>query len=131
MNRITRIAKICHEVNRAYCKALGDDSQPAWEDAPGWQKESACNGVRFHLSDPAPGPDASHNNWLAEKEMNGWKYGPVKDPEKKEHPCMVPFEVLPVEQKAKDYIFSTVVKECTEAIDEAWEQGYANVDGYY
>lgn len=29
-----QIAQVCHEVNRAYCQALGDDSQPAWDDAP-------------------------------------------------------------------------------------------------
>jgi hypothetical protein len=25
----TQIARVCHEVNRAYCQSLGDDSQPA------------------------------------------------------------------------------------------------------
>lgn len=28
------VARICHEVNRAYCEALGDTSQVSWEDAP-------------------------------------------------------------------------------------------------
>ena len=36
-------------------------------------------------------------------------YGPVKDLDAKQHPCMVPFEQLPVEQQAKDYIFRAVV----------------------
>jgi hypothetical protein len=31
---IEEIAKVAHEVNRAYCQALGDFSQPKWEDAP-------------------------------------------------------------------------------------------------
>ena len=35
------IARVCHEVNRAYCQALGDDSQPTWEEAPEWQRASA------------------------------------------------------------------------------------------
>ena len=103
------IAKVCHEVNRAYCMALGDNSQLPWEDAPDWQKTSAVNGVRMHMNNPNAGPEASHNAWLKEKEETGWKYGPVKDTEKKEHPCMVPFGELPTEQQAKDFIFRAVV----------------------
>lgn len=103
------IAGVAHEVNRAYCQALGDESQPAWEDAPGWQRESAFNGVQFHLDHPDAGPEASHDNWLTEKLAQGWKFGPVKDAELKEHPCCVPFSELPVSQQAKDYIFRAVV----------------------
>lgn len=103
------IARVCHEANRAYCQALGDDSQPAWEDAPEWQRSSAINGVQFHLANPDAGPSHSHDEWLKEKAATGWKYGPVKDPEKKEHPCFVPYDQLPAEQKAKDYIFRAIV----------------------
>lgn len=106
-----QIAKVAHEVNRAYCLALGDTSQVAWEDAPQWQRDSAINGVNFHLANPTAGPDHSHNEWLKEKQEAGWKYGPVKDAEKKEHPCFVPYEELPVEQQAKDYLFRAVVHE--------------------
>jgi hypothetical protein len=104
-----QIARIAHEVNRAYCEALGDTSQPTWENAPEWQRSSALNGVTFHQGNPDAGPDHSHNEWLKEKENTGWKYGPVKDAEKKEHPCFVPYEKLPAEQKAKDFIFRAVV----------------------
>jgi len=103
------IAKVAHEVNRAYCQALGDDSQLTWGDAPAWQRDSATNGVQFHRDNPDAGPDHSHNNWLAEKTAAGWVYGPVKDAEKKEHPCFVPYDELPVEQKAKDFIFRAIV----------------------
>jgi hypothetical protein len=106
---IEQIARVAHEVNRAYCLALGDASQAAWEDAPQWQKDSAINGVKFHLAHPGAGPDHSHVEWLKEKEAAGWKYGPVKDAEKKEHPCFVPYDALPVDQKAKDYLFRGVV----------------------
>jgi hypothetical protein len=104
-----RIAEACHRINKAYCQALGDDSQPIWVDAPQWQRDSAIHGVEFHRNHPDAGPEQSHNTWLAEKEANGWKYGPHKDPDKKEHPCMVPFEQLPTDQKAKHYIFRAVV----------------------
>ena len=104
-----QIAKVCHNVNKAYCEALGDTSQPSWENAPQWQKDSAMTGVKMHLANPNAGPDDSHNSWLAQKKEEGWKYGPVKKPEVKEHPCFVPYQELPVEQKAKDYIFREVV----------------------
>jgi len=104
------IAAVCHEANRAYCWQLGDASQPSWDDAPDWQRSSAIDGVQFHLANPNAGPDASHNNWLAEKERDGWIYGPVKDPDAKKHPCMVPFGDLPPEQQAKDRLFSAIVR---------------------
>lgn len=106
---IEKIAKACHEVNRAYCLALGDTSQPAWEDAPQWQKDSAMLGVKLHANNPEAGPQASHDSWMAQKLAEGWEYGPTKDPEAKRHPCIVPFAALPVEQQAKDFIFRAVV----------------------
>jgi hypothetical protein len=107
---VDTIARVCHEVNRAYCASQGDHSQPAWEDAPDWQRTSAINGVRFTLSNPDAKPSNSHESWLAEKTAAGWKYGPVKNPDTKEHPCFVPYDELPPEQKAKDYLFQAVVR---------------------
>lgn len=109
-----QIARVAHEINKAYCEAIGDYSQTSWEDAPDWQRESAVLGVEFHRNNPDAGPEASHESWLAVKLEDGWKYGPVKDPDKKEHPCCVAFDDLPDEQKAKDYIFRAVVHALTE-----------------
>ncbi len=106
---ITAIAAACHAANAAFCRSLGDDSQPAWGDAPDWQVSSAINGVEFHLRNPDAGDAASHENWLKVKEAEGWKYGEKKDPEKKEHPCMVPFDKLPPEQQFKDALFRAIV----------------------
>lgn len=108
------IARTCHEANRAYCKALGDDSQLPWEKAPEWQRASARAGVDFHWMYKQSTPRDSHTSWLANKQMDGWKYGAVKDPEKKEHPCMVPFEDLPPEQQAKDFIFHAICRTLLE-----------------
>lgn len=105
----TVIARVAHEINRAYCASLGDTSQPTWEDAPEWQKSSALAGVDMHLAKPDATPEQSHESWLAQKLAEGWKYGPVKDAEKKEHPCCVPYADLPAEQKAKDFLFRGVV----------------------
>ncbi len=102
------VAAICHEANRTYCAAMGDYSQPVWALAPQWQRDSAVNGVRFHLANPDATAAASHESWLREKIADGWRYGPVKDPEAKLHPCMVPFDELPPSQQAKDHLFRAI-----------------------
>ena len=106
---IEDIAHVAHDANRAFCLTLGDSSQPFWYAAPEWQRDSAINGVKFHLTNPNSSPSASHENWLAQKEAEGWKYGPVKDADKKEHPCFLPYEDLPIEQQMKDYLFVNIV----------------------
>ena len=106
---ILGIAAIAHEVNRAYREALGESPSQPWGSAPENECSSAIDGVAFHLDHPDADPRRSHENWLAEKERAGWTYGPVKDAAKKEHPCFVPYDSLPVEQRAKDYIFRAVV----------------------
>jgi len=117
---VEQIAQVAHELNKAYCESIGDNSQPSWGDAPEWQKSSAVNGVNFHLQNPDASPSASHDSWLKQKTEEGWKYGEVKNPQTKEHPCFVPYEQLPNEQKAKDYIFRQTVhslKPFLEAVD--------------
>lgn len=116
-NIIEQIAKTCHEVNRAYCESIGDNSQPIWDDAPQWQKDSAISGVNFHLENPFSKPSDSHDNWMKEKLNDGWKYGPVKDPEKKQHPCMVEYNQLPKEQQTKDALFIAVVRSFYISVD--------------
>lgn len=107
--QIENIAMVCHETNRAYCKSIGDNSQPEWEKAPDWQKQSAISGVEFHLKNPDAVPEDSHNSWMKEKEADGWIYGKEKNPETKEHPCIVPYNQLPIEQQKKDALFIAVV----------------------
>lgn len=106
---IENAARVAHETNRAWCEAHGDTSQPSWEDAPDWQKNSALSGVRFHIANPDAGDSASHDNWMRDKKADGWRYGEVKDPDNKTHPCMVPFEALPQVQRVKDALFRAVV----------------------
>lgn len=109
---IERCARAAHEVNRAYCQALGDTSQRPWAEAPEWQRDSARNGVRAVLSGgPSHTPERSHEGWLAQKFAEGWVYGPTKDAERKTHPCCVPYAELPEAQRAKDYVFLAVVRQ--------------------
>ncbi|RBO54779.1 hypothetical protein DSD19_04590 [Rhodovulum sp. BSW8] len=108
----TLVARIAHEVNRAYCQHIGE-SQPSWANAPEWMVESALAGVRAHL-DTARSPEESHALWMDHKLREGWKWGPVKDPAAKEHPCLVPYDHLPPEQRVKDLLFAAVCRAINE-----------------
>lgn len=106
---ITTVAAICHAANKQLCEEQGDMSQKDWSEAESWQQTSAVNGVIFAIANPEAPASAQHDSWLAEKEADGWKYGPVKNAETKEHPCCVPYDALPADQKAKDYLFKSIV----------------------
>ena len=103
------IAKICHEANKAYCESLKDYSQMSWKEAPEWQRQSSIKGVEFKLANPSATPESQHESWLEDKRKDGWTYGPVKDATKKEHPCFIPYNGLPLAQQLKDKLFTNIV----------------------
>jgi hypothetical protein len=109
------IAKACHEVNRTFCASINDHSHPPWDEAPDWQKQSLIAGVQ-HVMDVDADKDKyvsaqdSHDRWMESKLREGWTYGPIKDPEKKQHPDLLPFDSLPKDQQAKDHIFLHTVR---------------------
>lgn len=43
-----------------------------------------------------------HEVWALSRINQGWKYGNTRDDIKKEHPCLIPYEELPEEEKAYD-----------------------------
>ncbi len=108
-NKIGWIAKVCHQANKAWCESDGDYSQKDWLEAEQWQIQSAVSGVKFRVENPDAPASAMHDNWSKEKLADGWVYGKVKDAEKKTHPCLVPFEELPLFQQKKDKLFSAIV----------------------
>jgi hypothetical protein len=113
-NTIEACARAAHEVNRAYCIAIGDQSQKSWDNAEEWQRESARKGVTVALSGATP--EQQHEAWLADKRASGWKYGLVKDAEKKEHPCFLSYAELPPAQRVKDQLYITAVREMAKAL---------------
>jgi hypothetical protein len=43
-----------------------------------------------------------HEVWAQNRIKEGWTYGPVRDDEKRQTPCLVPYEELSEEEKAYD-----------------------------
>lgn len=105
------IAVICHEANRLYCQSIGDFSQLAWKDAPEWQQTSALMEVQSILNGGISTPKEAHDSWAVEKTRAGWVYGEAKDAKANPptHPCLVPYEDLPIDQQRKDALFFAIV----------------------
>lgn len=43
-----------------------------------------------------------HEVWSQNRINEGWTYGPVRDDANKKHPCLVPYEELPENEKEYD-----------------------------
>ena len=55
-----------------------------------------------------------HEIWASTRIAEGWKYGAIRDDERKEHPCLVPYSELP--ESEKEYDRKTAI-ETLKAID--------------
>ena len=103
-----QIAQVVHEMNRGLQYVQGDlsPSQP-------WQVESEeiQQTVIVGVQEAKRGvtPREHHERWCAEKRAQGWRYGEVKDPAAKTHPCLVAYDDLPSGQRLKNELFLAVV----------------------
>lgn len=111
------IARMCHQLNKAYCLAICDNSQVDWDQAPSAIRASVIHGVELHLKNPGTTPEESHKEWVRYKLSEGWVWGPNKDLQKKEHPNIVPYDKLPERERFKDVLFKTVVDEMRQYLN--------------
>jgi hypothetical protein len=110
IQKITDIAGVCHEANREWSRITGDTNHESWNLAPFTVRNSLIAGVSFLLANPDCKDDTLHNEWMKYKIAEGWTYGAVKDFDKKEHPCLVPFDQLPKHQQVKDALVAAIVR---------------------
>ena len=61
---------------------------------------------------------AVHAAWMESRIADGWTYGPKRDDQTKQTPCLVPYDKLPESEKAYDYITAKAV------ITKLKEMGY-------
>jgi hypothetical protein len=109
-DNVDLIAQVCHDSNRAYALATGEDPAKVWSTwdlAPEAIKESSRVGVRKALEGATP--RELHQSWCATKQADGWTYGETRDNDRKIHPCLCAYDLLPEAQRVKDSLFGAIV----------------------
>lgn len=105
-----QIARVVHEAVRAIQVEQADPTIPVaapFDEITDEMKQSIIEGIAGVRAGNSP--EESHEGWVKFKVDHGWKRGPVKDEEAKEHPLIVPYAELPQSQKVKDLIFVAIV----------------------
>jgi hypothetical protein len=103
-------AKVAHEVNRAYCESMGDDSHVPWAEAPDDHKGIVIKAVQDIASNPSISVAESHALWCRHRKQDGWVYGNEYDFAKRIDPCIVPYNDLPEERRTVDALFGAAVR---------------------
>ena len=60
-----------------------------------------------------------HEVWARTRIEQGWTYGPTRDDARKKHPCLIPYEELPEEEK--DYDRNTALGTLKFVIKQGFE----------
>jgi hypothetical protein len=103
------IAEACHELNRVLMRFSGTPVDPPWADIT-WQ-ESAIADVAAARADPGLTPERMHEDWVTRKVVAGWTWGPVRDPERKTHPCIVlGYDDVPLRERVKDTAWLALIR---------------------
>lgn len=106
------VARVCHEAIRAMQVVLGDQAPDVpWDAKRPEYAEGVVRAVRMYREGASR--EQVHEAWCTDRKAMGWTWGPEKDWEKMTHPCLVPWDDLPDEQKRKDAVFSANVMALT------------------
>lgn len=105
-----QICRIVHATNIALQAVDGDEmpSEP-WDSWP--RQATTLAGVLRVLNGLTA--KENHENWVAEMTARGWQLG-AKDPDKKLHPCLVPWEELPAAYRRRARVFEALVNELSQ-----------------
>lgn len=97
--------RVAHEVYRA---GLEDSEMREWALAPEAERAVVVESVVAAISGTTP--EQWHRRWCEKMASDGWKYGPARNEDAKEHPNLVNYESLDGEQRALDRAFIAAVK---------------------
>ena len=104
-------AEFVYEVCRIEAVASTRPIVPeVWKDRdPAFRNQFVKTVNRLCAPDAPPTtPEAEHDSWMRAYEEMGWRFGLVRDPVRKTHPDMVPFNELGLLEQEKDAVFLDV-----------------------
>ena len=76
-------------------------------------KDASVVSIKWRIANPNAPASAQHDQWMAQKKVDGWKFGKAKDAKKKTHPMMIPYRDLPAFEQRKDALVNAVVDALT------------------
>lgn len=115
-DQILPIAITCHNANMQWRKYYEQGEGQTWDELSPQTRNGVMDGVKGALMGLTSAQ--LHKAWMADCRANGWVYGPVKDTEKKTHPCLVSYDQLSIEDRAKDRLFLGIVAAFKAAFDQ-------------
>ena len=103
-------------VNMAYSTAIGTEAKnlpKRYRELSEEELVKVREAIEKHFISDVD-PEESHEMWLNSKAELGWTYGEEKNEELKTHPCIMPYNDLPAEQKVKDVLFKESIRSFAE-----------------
>ena len=88
--------------------ARGDYSLPSWDSANNELRASTITGVETCLKGATP--RQQHEQWMATRVANGWKWGPETDRANKINSALMDYDSMPEWQRVKDEVFQGAVR---------------------
>ena len=108
-SKIYDVCKVCHDKNNELMVANGETPRGDWESLDQVDKDLTYKSVKRIIDDRTITAKDIHDEWMTNKESDGWVYGLVKDPVNKTHPLMIPFDEMSDIDKQKDQSFIDIV----------------------
>ena len=109
-DKLALICRVVHEALRAFKAGIGQADLPTWKRAPKWMKSATRDSVLSVIQNPDQTSKFQHEQWVAQKRADGWKYGKTKDTKAKTHPLLIPYEELDPNEQLKDALLIATVK---------------------
>ena len=109
MLNVEQIARICHRAVTSYHMLAGSKTVPPLWDALSESRQcyiiDCVTAYREYTT-----PESMHANWLQGVLLDGWRYGPVYDDEKKESPGVRFYQDLPLALRVEDSIIQAIAE---------------------
>lgn len=108
-DEIDALSRESHRAISDFRVSIGEDALPPWAPSTAEEIGQKRSGIEAALSGVTP--EQQWREWSAMRREQGWKYGPVRDPVKKEHPSLVDdYSMLSPAERQKDEVYGEAIR---------------------